>query len=89
MATSPDLSEPVSLRIPSDLLQAIEAIAAATDRTRSWVMIRALKRYLATEGADILAVAEGRQQIAAGDSHDMDAVIDEVETLATLGEATW
>jgi predicted transcriptional regulator len=89
MATSSDLSEPVSLRVPSDILQAIEAIAAATDRTRSWVMVRALKRYLATEGADVFAVAEGRRQIAAGDAHDVDAVIDEVETLATLGTATW
>lgn len=82
-----DLSEPVSLRLPTDVLQAIEAVAAAADRTRSWVMVRALKRYLATEGAEILAVAEGRRQIAAGDVHDMDAVIDEVEALVRSGKA--
>ena len=87
MPSSRDLLEPVSVRLPTDVLQAIEAVAAATDRTRSWVMVRALKRYLATEGADILAVAEGRRQIAAGDAHDMDAVIDEVDKLVRSGKA--
>jgi predicted transcriptional regulator len=89
MPASRDLSEPVSLRLPSDVLQAIEAVAAASDRTRSWVMVRALKRYLATEGAEILAVAEGRRQIAAGDAHDMDAVLGEVEALVRAGKAAW
>ena len=82
-----DLSEPVSLRLPADILKNIELVAAASDRTRSWVVVRALKRYLATEGQDILAIAHGKQQIADGDAHDMDAVIDEVEALIRSGKA--
>jgi len=52
-------------------------------------MVRALRRYLAAEGADILSVVEGREQIAAGESHDMDDVLDEVDRIirATKGEA--
>lgn len=86
MTAPRELSEPISLRLPIEVLQAIESVAIASDRTRSWVMVRALKRYLATEGAEILAVAEGRWQIAAGDAHDMDAVIDEVEALVRSGK---
>jgi predicted transcriptional regulator len=76
-----ELSEPISIRLPRDVLAAIEQVARASDRTRSWVLVRALRRYLATEGTDILAVVEGRAQIAKGDAHDMDDVLDEVERI--------
>src|SRR5580700_11258665 len=62
-----ELSEPISLRLPVDTLAAIEKVAEACDRTRSWVIVRALRRYLMTEGSQILDVIEGRAQIAAGD----------------------
>jgi predicted transcriptional regulator len=88
MPAHQELSETVSIRLPTDVLQAIEAVAAASDRTRSWVMVRALKRYLATEGAEIIAVAEGRRQIAGGDFHEMDTVIDEAGTLVRPRKAT-
>lgn len=87
MAKVAELSEPISLRLPVEILRDIEAVAAASDRTRSWVMVRALKRYLATEGQDILAIAHGKQQIADGDVHDMDAVIDQVDALFKSGKA--
>jgi predicted transcriptional regulator len=78
---SVELSDPISMRLPVDVLEAIERVAKATDRNRSWVMVRALRRYLATEGADILAVIEGRAQRAAGKSHDMDDVLEEVDRI--------
>lgn len=45
-----ELSDPIALRIPIDVLGDIEKIATASDRTRSWVIVRALKLYLASEG---------------------------------------
>jgi predicted transcriptional regulator len=84
MSGNVELSEPISLRLPTDTLAAIEQVAKATDRTRSWVIVRALRRYLMTEGAQILDVIEGRAQIAAGDVHDMDDVLDEVERIVRL-----
>ncbi len=80
MSKSP-LSEPLTLRLPLDVLGDLEKIASASDRTRSWVIVRALKAYLAGEGADILAIVKGREQIAAGDVHDMDDVIREIEAI--------
>lgn len=89
MRKSTELSDPISLRLPVDTLAAIEQVAKATDRTRSWVIVRALRRYLLTEGAQILDVVEGRAQIAAGDAHDMDDVLNEVERIvrSPAGEA--
>jgi predicted transcriptional regulator len=83
----PDLSEPISLRLPSSILSEIETIATASERTRSWVIVRALKRYLATEGAEILAAVEGRAALAAGEGHDLDDVIGEIERIIRSGKA--
>jgi predicted transcriptional regulator len=76
-----ELSDPISIRLPRDVLTAIEQVAKASDRSRSWVLVRALRRYMLTEGADILAVVEGRAQIADGDAHDMDDVLNDIERI--------
>jgi predicted transcriptional regulator len=72
----PELSDPIALRIPKDVLADFEKIAEACERTRSWVMVRAFRKYLQGEGRDILNVIKGREAIAAGDVHDMDVVLD-------------
>ena len=73
------LSDPLTLRMPTDVLESIEAIAETCDRSRSWVMVRAMRLYLAQEGAEILAVRQGREDVAKGDLHDMADVISEIE----------
>ena len=89
MSKNAGLSDPISLRLPMETLAAIEQVARAADRSRSWVIVRALRQYLMTEGPQILDVVEGRAQIAAGDAHDMDDVLDEVERIgrSPAGEA--
>lgn len=76
-----ELSSPITLRIPVDVLDGIERIAEASERTRSWVIVRALRLYLAGEGMDIFAALKGREQIANGDAHDMDHVLREIEEI--------
>ncbi len=75
------LSDPITLRLPQDVLNSIEKIAETSDRSRSWVMVRAMKLYLAGEGAEILSVAEGIRQLDAGASGDLDDVIAQVEQI--------
>ncbi len=79
--SKPALSAPLTLRLPVDVLDDVEKIASASERTRSWVIVRALKAYLANEGSDILAIVKGREEIAAGDIHDMDDVSKEIEAI--------
>lgn len=76
-----ELSDPVALRVPVDLLSDIEKIASAADRTRSWVMVRAMKLYRAGEGAEILRAAAGLQQLDNGESEDIDDVIADIEQI--------
>ena len=76
-----DLSDPITLRLPLDVLGDVESIAKASDRTRSWVMVRALRLYLAGEGAEILNIAKGLREIENGEAHDMDDVLAEIEEI--------
>lgn len=75
------LSDPIALRIPVEVLSAIEEIAETTERSRSWVIVRALKTYLLNEGAEILAFRRGRKEIAEGNSEDLDDVIRDIERI--------
>jgi len=72
------LSDPIALRIPEDILKDIETIAKASERSRSWVIVRALKYYLMQEGNDILQILKGEEQIRNGE------VIDAEDLLAEL-----
>ncbi|NTF31245.1 ribbon-helix-helix protein, CopG family [Rhizobium skierniewicense] len=76
-----NLSNPITMRLPKDVLAEIEEIASACDRTRSWVFVRALKSYLAAEGRDILTLAQARQQVDRGEAIDLDDLIDEVDDI--------
>ena len=79
--SKPELSAPIAIRLPLDILAEIESIGRACERTRSWVMVRALRQYLANEGRDILSAVEGRRQIAEGQAHDADAVLIEIDAI--------
>ncbi|KRA42307.1 CopG family ribbon-helix-helix protein [Devosia sp. Root635] len=76
-----ELSDPITIRLPHDVLAAVERISETSDRTRSWVVVRALRLYLAGEGAEILSVADGLKQLDSGESEDMDDVIAQVEQI--------
>ncbi|MBW9064180.1 ribbon-helix-helix protein, CopG family [Rhizobium herbae] len=80
--TKPVLSDPIALRLPVDILADIETIAATAERSRSWVMVRALRYYLLNEGADILEIAQGLQDVKEGKVHDEDVVLNELDRLA-------
>jgi predicted transcriptional regulator len=76
-----ELSDPIALRIPVDVLGDIERIAAVSERTRSWVIVRALRLYLASEGADCLAIIRAREEAAEGGGHDADDALGELESI--------
>ncbi|MBB3964871.1 CopG family ribbon-helix-helix protein [Rhizobium metallidurans] len=76
-----ELSDPITMRLPVDVLAEIEQIAGICDRSRSWVFVRALKSYLASEGREIIELDQARKDIDAGFGHDLDDVIDEVDAI--------
>lgn len=72
-------TESVTLRIPTEVLRDIDRIAEATERSRSYIILRAMKGYLLSEGADVLAAIDGRAEIDAGEHEDFDAVLAEMD----------
>ncbi len=80
-------STPISLRVPMDVLRKLDEIAAAIDRPRTWVCLRALRQYIADEGAEILDVQEGIAQLDRGESVPFEDVIGELEEVLAKAEA--
>jgi predicted transcriptional regulator len=86
MKNQENLSDPIALRMPRDVLDELEKIAAICERSRSWVMVRALRTYLAAEGKDIQQIHAAKAQMADGKHHDLDDVMAELDAHAK-GEA--
>lgn len=78
MADKPVLSDPITLRLPEDILAEVEQIARATERSRSWVIVRALKYYLMAEGNDILQILKGEEQVRNGEFVDAEELFAEL-----------
>jgi predicted transcriptional regulator len=76
-----ELSDPISMRLPIDILADMEEIASICQRSRSWVFVRAMKAYLAAEGGEILDLAQARRDIENGEGQDLDEVIAEVDAI--------
>jgi predicted transcriptional regulator len=81
MSNQSELSNPLTMRLPLDVLAEIEEIAAVCGRSRSWVFVRALKFYVAAEGREILDVAKARREMDAGEGEDLDDVTSQVDAI--------
>ncbi|WP_273728831.1 CopG family ribbon-helix-helix protein [Brucella gallinifaecis] len=77
------MTNSVTVRLPEDVLNDIDRIADGTDRSRSYIIVRALKTYLMNEGADILASMKGRDQIQSGEYEDIDNVLADLERMVS------
>jgi predicted transcriptional regulator len=71
----------VSLRVPDGVIEAFDKLAQVLDRPRSWVLLRALRRYLEDEGADIATDAQSLAQLDRGEGAPFATVIDEVHRI--------
>ncbi|AAS96511.1 MULTISPECIES: CopG family ribbon-helix-helix protein [Nitratidesulfovibrio] len=57
----------VTTRLDPETQLQLEALAKATDRTRSWLIADAVRRYVEEESWQVAAIAEGLRQADAGD----------------------
>jgi len=71
----------ISLRVPGDLMQAFDKLAAMLERPRSWVMLRALRQYLEDEGAELIEDAESLAELDRGESVPFEDSIREVREI--------
>jgi predicted transcriptional regulator len=66
----------ISARVPEELGQQVDRLAAAANRNRSWVVEEALRAYLAKEVQFLEAVERGIEAYKRGD------VLDHAEVVA-------
>jgi predicted transcriptional regulator len=59
-------SVPVSVRLPPELNNDVTAIAAALDRSKSWVIEQAVKDYVALQALQLAEIDEGIRDADAG-----------------------
>lgn len=71
----------VTLRLPADLVERFDKLAAAMDRPRSWVMQRALRQYLEAEGAEIAEDIESLAEADRGDVEPFETIYAEAEKI--------
>jgi predicted transcriptional regulator len=78
---------PISVRLPPELLEKLDKIAAALERSRSWVLLHAFKEYLKGEGDEVLEVQEGIEQLDRGESVSSEQLFAEMDEIIARAEA--
>jgi predicted transcriptional regulator len=76
----------VSLRVPNDLIQSFDKLAGILDRSRSWVMLRALRQYLEDEGAELFEDAESLAELERGETVSAEDLRRQVEVIIANAE---
>ena len=80
------LTSHVTLRIPTDVVEAFDRLAKVLDRPRSWVMVRALRNYLEEEGAEVFEDAAALAELARGEMIQAEDVIAEMREIIKTAE---
>ena len=82
-------SSHVSLRVPNDIIAAYDKLAAALERPRSWVMLRALRQYLEEdgEGAEIFEDLESLAELDRGEMAPFEETLRRVEEIIANAKA--
>ncbi len=78
---------PVSIRVPADVIATLDKIAAVLERPRSWVILRAIRQYLADEGQEMLDVQEGIAELERGEGIPIEDVLAEMDEIIAKAEA--
>ena len=78
---------PVSIRVPADVVETLDKVAAVLERPRSWVILRAIRQYLADEGQEVLDVQEGIEELERGEGIPFDEVLAEMDEIIAKAEA--
>jgi predicted transcriptional regulator len=78
---------PVSIRVPADVVETLDKVAAVLERPRSWVILRAIRQYLADEGQEVLDVQEGIEELERGEGIPIEDVLAEMDEIIAKAEA--
>lgn len=73
----------IAARVDADLDGELERLAAATGRSKSWLISDALRSYVANEQQFLAAVEEGKQALRDGKTVDHETVVAAFERIVS------
>jgi predicted transcriptional regulator len=81
------MPERVSLTVPSDIVEAFDKLAAALERPREWVMLRALREYLEDgEGREIAEDTESLAELDRGEYATFEETLQKLRVIIERAE---
>lgn len=69
---------PISVRLPAAVLEKLDKVAALMERPRSWVILDAIRKYLADEGQEMLDIQAGIEELDRGEGIPFEEVLAEM-----------
>jgi predicted transcriptional regulator len=77
----------VNVRLDTETKEALDLLAREMDRPRAYLAARAIAEFVQRNAWQIAAIKEGIRQLDAGQSHDFDEVLTELDTIIAQEEA--
>lgn len=77
----------MNVRLDIQIKEALDLLAREMDRPRAQLAARAIAEYVQRNAWQIAAVKEGIRQLDAGQSHDFDEAMEELDAIITQEEA--
>ena len=77
---------PVSVRLPADIVEKLDKVAAILERPRSWVILDAIREYLADEGQETLDIQAGIEELDRGEGIPFETILAEMEEQVVAAE---
>jgi predicted transcriptional regulator len=78
---------PISVRLPAELVERLDKVAALMERPRSWVILDAVREYLADEGQEVLDIQAGIEELDRGEGIPADEVLAELREMIAAAKA--
>jgi predicted transcriptional regulator len=78
---------PISVRLPAELVERLDKVAAIMERPRSWVILDAVREYLADEGQEVLDIQAGIEELDRGEGIPADEVLAELREMIAAAKA--
>ncbi len=77
----------MNVRLDTETKEALDLLAREMDRPRAHLAARAIAEYVQRNAWQIAAIKEGMCQLDAGQSHDFDEVMEELDAMIVQEEA--
>jgi predicted transcriptional regulator len=78
---------PVSARLPAGIVEKLDRVAAIMDRPRSWVILAAVREYLADEGQEMLDIQASIEEADRREGIPFEEVLAEIDEILTKSES--